>query len=157
MVNVFFFFFLQFLFIHFYLFYIESDFSTCASITSGWIRKEEYSNSNKFFELDIQNSYIDTDLKRILGYTMSAYHPDRLFVNLRRTDVKLRVGTKDMTTHPWYSRRLHRVLHTHGINSTLEEVLSTKKNHIHHNIHHNYILYMLAIVNLDILDSNFII
>ena len=105
-----------------FYFYIESDFSSCASITSGWIRKEEYSNSNKFFELDIQNSYIDTDLKRILEYTMSTYHPDRLFVNLRRMDVKLRVGTKDMTTHPWYSRRLHRILHTHGINSSLEEV-----------------------------------
>ena len=101
---------------------LNPDHSVCGSITAGWIRKEEYGHSNDFFNLDVQNSFIDPDLKRILEVSMSSYHPDKVMKNLHDMDIKIRVGAADSTTHPWYSRRMHRLMHISGVNSTLEEV-----------------------------------
>ena len=61
-------------------------------------------------------------MKRIVEIAMSSYHPDQIVSNLHDIDVKIRVGSNDMTTHPWYSRRIHRLMKVYGINSSLEEV-----------------------------------
>jgi hypothetical protein len=79
------------------------DLSVCVSPAAGWIRKEEYSTGNAFFELDIQNTYTPPGivfasvvsyvfcslffsiigLKSILEACMSEFHVDRLVGNLR--------------------------------------------------------------------------
>lgn len=82
----------------------------CLNPSSGWIRKEEYSYSNSFFDLDISNSYIDTKLKYILELMMSEFHSDKLIANIENVFTYIRVGEKDMNTHPWYSRRMYRLL-----------------------------------------------
>jgi hypothetical protein len=82
----------------------------CAVPTAGWIKKSEYSNSNDFFRLDGASSHTPPNLKRILEQALSEYHVDSLLPTLRTQDVHIRVGTHDMTTHAWYSRRMYRLL-----------------------------------------------
>jgi len=53
---------------------------------------------------------------------MSEYHVDTQVSNLIGMDVQVRVGRSDMSTHPWFSRRMHRLLQKNSINCTLEEV-----------------------------------
>ena len=97
---------------------------TCAIPGAGWIKKEEYSNSNEFFTMiDISSSFTDPDLKRILERSLSEYHVDRLINNMQSMKVHIRVGTHDNTVHPWYSRRMHRLLLQNNIYSILEEPL----------------------------------
>jgi hypothetical protein len=98
------------------------DFSACVSATAGWTRKEEYGGSNQFFELDISNSYIEPELKALLELSMSEFHVDRLVRNMRGKDVHIRVGERDRTTHPWYSRRMWRLLRQGNITAAYEEV-----------------------------------
>ena len=66
---------------------------------------------------------------------MSAYHPDKHIENLHNMDVHIRVGATDMTTHPWYSRRMHRLLTLAGTNATLEEVTHFYYKYYYINIH----------------------
>ena len=89
-------------------------------VACSWLRKESYGNS--FFALDVSNSFIDVKLKSIVELTMTEYHVDRLVQNLQKMNVHIRVGAKDLTTHPWFSRSLHRILIHNRINSTLDEV-----------------------------------
>lgn len=98
------------------------DFSGCISATAGWIRKEEYGGSNQFFELYISNSYVEPDLKALLELSMSEFHVDRLVRNMLGKVVHIRVGERDRTTHPWYSRRMLRLLRQHNISVSYEEV-----------------------------------
>jgi len=98
------------------------DAIVCLSAAAGWIKKEEYATANAFFQLDVQNSYIDAELVALLTKSLSEFHVDKFSENLNELDVHLRVGSGDSTTHPWFSRRMHRLFLKSGINSTLEEV-----------------------------------
>ena len=98
------------------------DSTVCISATAGWIRKEEYGHSNAFFHLDLDNTHVDAELKSILEKAMGEFHVDKMVSNLQNMNVHIRVGGIDMTTHPWYSRRMHRLLIGEDINSTYEEV-----------------------------------
>lgn len=99
----------------------------CAAPTSGWVKKEEYSNGNAFFDLDIASSFAEPTLKAVLEGALSEFHVDKLASNLLGSAVHIRVGTHDLTTHPWFSRRMHRVLKSIGVNTTIEE--SQAKQH----------------------------
>ena len=95
----------------------------CVVSASSWLSKEKYHSSNAFFELDVQGSYVEPALKVVMEVGLQEYQVDSLASNLRSLQrVHLRVGSSDYTTHPYFSRRMHRVLAKHGVNSTLEEV-----------------------------------
>ena len=94
----------------------------CLSPAAGWIRKEEYHTSNSFFAVDVSNSFVDLKLKMLLEMSMSEFHTDRLVTNLNSLRTHIRVGDRDMTTHPWFSRRMQRLLAHNGQDSVLEEV-----------------------------------
>jgi uncharacterized protein (DUF1786 family) len=98
------------------------DMAVCTASAASWIRKEDYGRANAFFGLDVQNTIMDPQLKRILEQSMMEFHVDRMVSNLRSVDVNIRVGMQDFTTHPWHSRRMHRLLQRAAINSTLEEL-----------------------------------
>ena len=54
---------------------------------------------------------------------MSEFHVDKLVSNLQGMQVNIRVGSNDRTTHPYFSRRMYRLLQVAGIgNSTYEEL-----------------------------------
>jgi hypothetical protein len=97
---------------------------SCAFPMAGWIKKEEYSNGNLYFSLDIDTSFTDPNMKLLLEKSLSEYHVDRLIGNLQTNEmVHIRVGSHDATTHPWFSRRMYRLLKKLRINSTIEETM----------------------------------
>ena len=98
------------------------DLFTCLAPLSGWINKEEYGAANAFFHLDSSTSYVEPQLKELLESVMSDTHTDKLMHNVQGMDVHIRVGSADGTTHPWYSRRTHRLLEQLRVNTTYEEV-----------------------------------
>lgn len=98
------------------------DLFTCLAPLSGWINKEEYGTANAFFHLDISASFVEPQLKELLESAMSDTHVDKLMHNVQGMDVHIRVGSADATTHPWYSRRSHRLLQQLQVNTTFEEV-----------------------------------
>ena len=102
----------------------------CLSATAGWITKEHYASSNAFFKLDVQNSYTQPRLHDILARAMQEYHVDELVGNLQGVDkVHIRVGSGDLTTHPWFSRRMARLLLSkHRHNGTRLEEVSNKEH-----------------------------
>ena len=91
----------------------------CAAVSASWIKKEEYGQSNAFFLLDVSNSYISPALKGILERSSTEYHVDRLTSNFKHLNVHVSVGGDDAVTHAWYSRRMHRLLLSQGVNSTV--------------------------------------
>lgn len=96
----------------------------CALPMAGWIKKEEYSNSNSYFSLDMDTSFTDPMMKVLLEKSLSEYHVDRLIGNLQTNEmVYIRVGSHDATTHPWFSRRMYRLLKKLQINATIEETM----------------------------------
>ena len=99
----------------------QPDMAICLSPSAGWVKKEEYGTSNSFFALDVSNTYIDPSLKRILEIAMSEFHVDKLVSNLQNQKVHIRVGSSDTTTHPWYSRRMFRLLNDYDIDCAIEE------------------------------------
>jgi hypothetical protein len=99
------------------------DLFSCLLPCAGWIKKEEYGNSNLFFSLDISNSFVNPLLKSILERSLSEYHIDQFISNLQTSSVvHIRVGSNDVTTHPWYSRRMFRLLKHQGVNTSIEEI-----------------------------------
>ena len=82
------------------------DMFKCVAAVSSWIRKEEYSNGNDFFNLDASKPFVPADTVYAASLAMSEFHVDSLAANLKELDVFIRVGSQDKTTHPWFSRRM---------------------------------------------------
>eukprot|EP01039_Chlorochromonas_danica_P000609 gene609-659_t len=80
---------------------------TCVAPLGSWIKKEEYGQGNAFYTLDISSSYSTPRLRQLLAMGMVENHVDQLLPNLQGDimDVFQRVGSHDVSTHPWYSRR----------------------------------------------------
>jgi hypothetical protein len=98
------------------------DCFSCLAPLSGWINKEEYGTANAFLLLDGSSAHVDPQLREVLQSAMSDTHADKLMRNVQGMDVYLRVGSADATTHPWYTRRMHRLLLEAGVNSTYTEL-----------------------------------
>ena len=95
---------------------------SCVSVAAGWIRKEDYSSGNDFFNLDVSNTFVSPKVIQLLGQSMSEFHVDKLVPNLKGMHVNIRVGSRDVTTHPWFSRRMLRILKYYGISVDYEEL-----------------------------------
>ena len=98
-----------------------SDYA-CLSATALWISKEWYAAANAFFQADVQMPLTPTQLQAVLAQALSEFHVDRLASNMASLQTHLRVGGSDATTHPFFTRRMHRALRREGANATLEEV-----------------------------------
>eukprot|EP01084_Bolivina_argentea_P038027 70316_1 len=78
---------------------------------AGWYRKEYYGDSNTLFFYDIQNSFVDSKLKSILEATVQENAIELHISNVKHIPCFIRVGSNDKTVHPWWSRRIVRLLH----------------------------------------------
>ena len=96
----------------------------CLSSTALWIAKESYSVANAFFQGDVQLAFTAPRLQALLLQSLGEFHPDRLASNMAQLRAHIRVGGSDATTHPYFSRRMLRLLQREGANATLEEVKS---------------------------------
>ncbi|GFR83310.1 afadin-and alpha-actinin-binding protein [Elysia marginata] len=89
---------------------------------AGWIKKEEYGDSNLFYRHDISNSYVDPSLKSIMEACVAENDVDRHTSNLKGVPVLARIGANDRTVHPFYVRRMVRVLKAAGVDVTYSEL-----------------------------------
>ncbi|XP_072171857.1 uncharacterized protein [Diadema setosum] len=89
---------------------------------AGWIKKEEYGDSNVFFRHDVSTSHTDPALKQILEACIAENEADRHASNLQSLPVLTRIGANDRTVHPFFVRRMNRLLKERGINVTYSEL-----------------------------------
>eukprot|EP00041_Stephanoeca_diplocostata_P021451 m.500089 g.500089 ORF g.500089 m.500089 type:complete len:980 (-) comp21830_c0_seq2:232-3171(-) len=96
----------------------------CLNANAGWNRKEQYGDSNTLFLHDLRLDAVDARLQYVLGAAVQENMVDRHARNLARGGVAVlaRVGTQDATVHPWYTRRMARVVAAEGGAVELVEV-----------------------------------
>ncbi|XP_063426134.1 uncharacterized protein LOC134709942 [Mytilus trossulus] len=81
---------------------------------AGWIKKEEYGDSNLFFRHDIAASHVDPGVKFIMESSITENDVDRHVSNLKHVPVLIRTGAADKTVPPFYLRRMYRLLREIG-------------------------------------------
>jgi dienelactone hydrolase len=91
-------------------------------VIAGWIRKEHYGDSNRFFLHDVGHAHVDPGLKSILESTFSEYNADLVASGTRGVPIVIRVGALDRAVPPWHSRKMARILSEHGANVVYDEV-----------------------------------
>ncbi|XP_052766387.1 uncharacterized protein LOC128207480 isoform X2 [Mya arenaria] len=89
---------------------------------AGWIKKEEYGDSNLFFRHDISASHVDPFLKSILESCIVENDADQHASNLASVPVVARIGAEDRNVHPWFVRRMYRLLKEAGVKVNYTEV-----------------------------------
>jgi len=98
------------------------DRALAVASAAGWIKKEHYGDSNRFFVHDVGGSYVDPKLKYVLEATFAEHNADFFAGNLRGIPVLARVGSEDKAVPPWEVRRIVRVLRSHGVNVSFSEL-----------------------------------
>ncbi|XP_060070908.1 uncharacterized protein LOC132550832 [Ylistrum balloti] len=77
---------------------------------AGWIKKEEYGDSNLFFRHDLATSHIDPAIKAVMEACIAENDADRHITNLQNIPVFTRIGANDRTVHPFFMRRMYRLM-----------------------------------------------
>ncbi|XP_032222386.1 uncharacterized secreted protein ARB_06907 isoform X1 [Nematostella vectensis] len=97
--------------------------NTLALISAaGWIRKEDYGDSNLFFRHDVSTSHVDPIVKSLMESCVAENDADKHVSNLHGIPVMIRTGAKDQTVHPYFSRRMYRLLRQQRSNVTYAEI-----------------------------------
>ncbi|XP_012559712.2 uncharacterized protein LOC100209092 isoform X1 [Hydra vulgaris] len=89
---------------------------------AGWLSKEDYGDSNLFYHFDVSISYIDPAIKLVQEACINENHADKHASNLKGIYVMIRVGADDKTVHPYFSRRMFRLLKANNVNVTYNEI-----------------------------------
>ncbi|XP_059150060.1 uncharacterized protein LOC131936940 [Physella acuta] len=89
---------------------------------ASWIKKEEYGDSNLFFKHDVATSHTDPSLKAVMEACVGENDADRHISNLKGVPVLVRIGAEDRTVHPYYVRRMLRLLTEQDISVTYSEL-----------------------------------
>nr|XP_006825285.1 PREDICTED: uncharacterized protein LOC102809823 [Saccoglossus kowalevskii] len=89
---------------------------------AGWIKKEEYSDSNEFFRHDTSTSHTDPAVKAIMEACIVENNADIHVSNIQHLDVFTRIGANDRTVHPYFVRRMYRLLKEQKASVTYDEL-----------------------------------
>ncbi|CAL1546091.1 unnamed protein product [Lymnaea stagnalis] len=89
---------------------------------AGWMKKEEYGDSNLFFSHDIATSHTDPSVKAIMEACIGENDADKHVANLKGIPVLARIGSNDRTVHPYYVRRMVRLLKEADVNVVYSEL-----------------------------------
>ncbi|KAK3593447.1 hypothetical protein CHS0354_020212 [Potamilus streckersoni] len=89
---------------------------------AGWIKKEEYGDSNLFFRHDIATSHTDPSVKAVMEACIVENDVDRHVSNLKGIPVLARIGAKDRTVHPYFVKRMYRLLKEIGVQVNYNEL-----------------------------------
>lgn len=78
---------------------------------AGWLRKDQYSDSNKVLMHDVAVYDVEPALQALLRAAESEFDADGHAATLAGgLPILIRVGTADNNVHPWFSRRMFRSL-----------------------------------------------
>eukprot|EP00927_Polykrikos_kofoidii_P034514 TRINITY_DN29275_c0_g1_i1.p1 TRINITY_DN29275_c0_g1~~TRINITY_DN29275_c0_g1_i1.p1 ORF type:complete len:1064 (+),score=172.94 TRINITY_DN29275_c0_g1_i1:62-3193(+) len=86
----------------------------CVASSASWLRKDQYADSNKVFLHDIATSEVEPALEALLRSAETEFDVERHAATLASVPVMARVGSKDRTVHPWFTRRMIRTLLAQG-------------------------------------------
>ncbi|XP_055880964.1 uncharacterized protein LOC106057948 [Biomphalaria glabrata] len=89
---------------------------------AGWIKKEEYGDSNLFFRHDISTSHTDPAVKSVMESCVGENDVDKHLGNLKGIPVLARIGANDRTVHPYFVRRAVRLLKESEVDVTYTEL-----------------------------------
>ncbi|XP_067681590.1 uncharacterized protein [Haliotis asinina] len=89
---------------------------------AGWIKKEEYGDSNLFFKHDLSTSHADPAVKAVMEACIAENDADRHVSNLQHIPVLARIGADDRTVHPFYVRRMYRLLQEYRVPANYTEL-----------------------------------
>ena len=78
---------------------------------AGWTTKETYGDSNTLFLHDLQSSSVDNKLRSIIEASVQENKCESHVSNLKGIPCLARVGSNDQVVHPWWTRRMIRLLH----------------------------------------------
>lgn len=82
--------------------------------SAGWLRKDQYADSNKVLLHDVASPWVEPALATILRECEVEFDAEALAPSLVGVPILLRVGSRDRTVHPWFSRRMLRTLRAAG-------------------------------------------
>ena len=88
---------------------------------AGWLSKEDYGDSNVFYRHDVSISHTDPLTKSVQESCVAENQADKHASNLRGIPVMIRIGADDKTVHPYFSRRMFRLLKENRVNVTYKE------------------------------------
>ena len=86
------------------------DLALALAPAAGWLVKEGYGDANTPFWADLHEPAVDGALKAVLLAAVADQRPDTHASNIAGMPTHVRVGANDATTHPWYSRRMARLV-----------------------------------------------
>ncbi|CAK9029884.1 Uncharacterized secreted protein ARB_06907 [Durusdinium trenchii] len=91
--------------------------------SASWLRKDQYSDSNKVFLHDVATAFVEPTLAALLRQAELDFDVEAQAASLVHLPVLIRVGSRDRTSHPWFSRRIYRTLRSLGAQDvTLSEI-----------------------------------
>ncbi|CAJ1359413.1 unnamed protein product, partial [Effrenium voratum] len=93
--------------------------------SASWLRKDQYADSNKVLLHDVASPHVEPALAALLKQAEAPFDAEALAPSLADLPVLIRVGSRDRTVHPWFSRRMYRTLLAAGAspsNVTLTEI-----------------------------------
>lgn len=96
---------------------------------AGWLSKEEYGEENAFFKHDIGKTYIEPATKALVESCFAENNADTFAANVLGVPILARVGASDRTVHPFFQRKMARVLHAAGGAAQLQTVELPGKEH----------------------------
>ncbi|OLP92752.1 hypothetical protein AK812_SmicGene25410 [Symbiodinium microadriaticum] len=82
--------------------------------SAGWLRKDQYADSNKVLLHDVASPWVEPALATVLRECEVEFDAEALAPSLVGVPILLRVGSRDRTVHPWFSRRMLRTLRAAG-------------------------------------------
>lgn len=88
---------------------------------AGWLSKENYGDSNLFYHHDVSVSHTDHMTKSIQESCIAENQADKHASNLKGIPVMIRIGANDRTVHPYFTRRMFRLLKEYRVNVTYKE------------------------------------
>ncbi|XP_070577207.1 uncharacterized protein [Ptychodera flava] len=89
---------------------------------AGWIKKEEYGDSNEFFRHDTSTSHTDPAVKAIMEACIAENNADIHISNLKHVEILTRIGANDRTVHPYFVRRMYRLLKEQNSSVSYDEL-----------------------------------
>ena len=97
--------------------------------SNGWIRREYYGDANPIFDMDLQLSHADpTVIRRIFESSISENDVSISAPNMIGIPTLLRTSSDDSTAHPWFMRRIGRILKSWEKETATNTTKTTEKS-----------------------------
>jgi dienelactone hydrolase len=124
------------------------DSALCVVASAGWLAKEHYHDSNRLYDMDVSLPHADAALRSVLQATILQNSVDMLLGNLVGMPVYARVGALDRTVHPFFVRKMMRILKEAGANEKQLSLVEFPKMEHWWFVHRESVHQLVMILNV---------